>query len=287
MHNLITPEGIDQAYQAVLGRPADEGGRAHFQAVTKPYQLTVGRLMHILAQSEEFRSRPADEQRIALETIAKAAHPAEAVHWFHSITLPDGYVTNGMQKQEAVDAVFRHPVKGRSVLDIGAWDGFYSFGAEQRGAADVLSTDWFCWGGPGWGTKAGFDFAKSALKSRVRECEADLFSLDPAIHGTFDTVLFLGVLYHLVDPLGGLRKAAAMSRDHIIVLTHTWNNEIDKPLMEYAFNLNGDDTTFWYQNIACVKAMLSDLGFKRFDILDAPPGPENGQPRHVIHARRN
>ena len=48
------------------------------------------------------------------------------------------------------------------------------FAAEDRGARDVLATDHFCWGGPGWGTKAGFDLAKKARGSAVRDREVDI-----------------------------------------------------------------------------------------------------------------
>ena len=37
-------------------------------------------------------------------------------------------------------------VTGRSVLDIGAWDGKYSFLAEQEGAARVVALDHYAWG---------------------------------------------------------------------------------------------------------------------------------------------
>ena len=36
-------------------------------------------------------------------------------------------------------------LSGQSVLDIGAWDGFFSFESERRGANRVLAVDSFCW----------------------------------------------------------------------------------------------------------------------------------------------
>src|SRR4249920_1793425 len=92
---------------------------------------------------------------------------APAINWFHSLTLPGGENTAGVKSAEVLgveaDVVFRHGVTGKSVLDIGAWDGFFSFEAERRGAARVLATDHFCWSGEGWGTKAGFDYAHGRL----------------------------------------------------------------------------------------------------------------------------
>src|SRR5215469_11279321 len=83
---------------------------------------------------------------------APALSPPAA--WFHSHAFPDGEVVAGekpigvLEKEAGV--VFRHGVAGKSVLDIGAWDGWFSFEAERRGAARVLATDHFCWSGPGW-----------------------------------------------------------------------------------------------------------------------------------------
>ena len=53
---------------------------------------------------------------------------------------------------------------GESVLDIGAWDGFFSFEAERRGASRVVAADYYSWHGTGWGTgtgKAGFELAQA------------------------------------------------------------------------------------------------------------------------------
>jgi tRNA (mo5U34)-methyltransferase len=61
------------------------------------------------------------------------------------------------------------------------------------GAHRVLATDHFCWGGEGWGTKAGFDFWHQLLTSRVESLEIDLPAINPASVGTFDVALFLGV----------------------------------------------------------------------------------------------
>ncbi|MGP9813744.1 class I SAM-dependent methyltransferase [Rhodopseudomonas sp. NSM] len=286
-HVLINRDEIDGVYREVLGRPVDQAGLDHFGSLIVPYKMTKGRLMYILAGSEEFANRDDDSRNRVLSTIKSTVHPAERLHWFHSIRLSDGFVTNGMQQQDQVaELVFKHSVRGKSVLDIGAWDGYYSFEAERRGASDVLATDWFCWGGPGWGTKAGFDFAHAELNSKVRTAEVDLFQLDPAQHGTFDVVLFLGVLYHLVDPLGGLRKAAEMAADQLIVFTHTRNNGTASPSMAYVEGLNGDDTTYWYPNLSCITAILEKNGFTRFETLEGPVGPENGEPRHLVHAFR-
>src|SRR5690349_2768367 len=88
------------------------------------------------------------------------------VSWFHTMDLGNGIVTAGAGRPDLILPHLRLPQRldGKRVLDVGAWDGFYSFEAERRGA-QVLATDHFCWSGPGWGTKAGFDLAHEALNS--------------------------------------------------------------------------------------------------------------------------
>ena len=84
----------------------------------------------------------------------------------------------------------------KSVLDIGCWDGYWSFYAEQRKAARVLATDD---SGQNWAGSAGFNLARELLKSSV-EANLNLSVYNLQILGTkFDIILCLGVFYHLYD----------------------------------------------------------------------------------------
>src|SRR5678809_228920 len=91
-----------------------------------------------------------------------------ALRWYHRIDLGHGVVTDGVDNTPERLAKIKLPedLTGKSVLDVGAWDGFFSFEAERRGARRVVATDSFCWGGGGWGTKDGFELARRALGSR-------------------------------------------------------------------------------------------------------------------------
>ncbi len=68
----------------------------------------------------------------------------EALRWYHTIDLGRGIVTNGIDNTPLRLARLDLPSSfaGRSVLDIGAWDGFFSFEAERRGASRVVATDY-------------------------------------------------------------------------------------------------------------------------------------------------
>ncbi|MES1166466.1 MAG: methyltransferase type 11, partial [Pseudomonadota bacterium] len=120
-----------------------------------------------------------------------------AIRWFHRIDLGNGVVTPGPDDTAAKLARLKLPESfaGQSVLDIGAWDGFFSFEAERRGARRVVAVDSFCWSGDGWGTKQGFELARRALGSKVETRELEVLDLSPeTAGGVFDVVFFFGVL---------------------------------------------------------------------------------------------
>src|SRR5882724_4926833 len=92
--------------------------------------------------------------------------------WFHSIDFGDGVVSAGMKSRQIVEAeaeaVFAgFPVAGASILDVGAWNGFFSFEAKRRGAARVLATDSYVWSHPTYRGKETFDLAREALRLDV------------------------------------------------------------------------------------------------------------------------
>lgn len=191
------------------------------------------------------------------------------VNWYHQIDLGDGIVTPGVDDTPSRMTPLELPsdLHGKTVLDIGAWDGFFSFEAERRGASRVLATDSYCWSGEGWGTKEGFDTVSRIVGSRVEELEIDVMDLSRDRVGTFDLVLFIGVLYHLRHPLLAIERIASVTDDQLILDTHTAMTEETLPVMLFypGTELNNDATNWWGPNPAVVEAMLRDVGFRRID----------------------
>jgi tRNA (mo5U34)-methyltransferase len=171
---------------------------------------------------------------------------------------------------------------GQQVLDIGAWDGFYSFECERRGAAHVIATDSFVWRQPHIG-RHGFDYAHKALRSTVRAVEVDVLDLNNRTLGRFDTVLMLGVLYHMRHPLLALEKAFAMvAPGGLLVLeTHLDMINVDGPALAFyeGRELCDDETNWFGPNPPAVLAMCRAAGFKEVTIV-------HHDIRLVVHARR-
>ena len=120
------------------------------------------------------------------------------INWFHRVRLLDGTLTPGPAPvadkpwHYLVEAI---PFKGRSVLDIGCWDGAFSFLAEREGATRVVSLDNHdCMGG----AHDGYDFLHDHFQSKAEHVWGNVYGLPPE---NFDIVLCYGVLYHLSDPL--------------------------------------------------------------------------------------
>jgi len=215
---------------------------------------------------------------------------ADAIRWYHSIDLGGGVVTAGVDDSPFRLARVQLPesLHGKTVLDIGAWDGFFSFECERRGATRVVAADHFSWHGTGWGTKAGFTLAREALGSRVEDIDIDVMDLSPERIGTFDVVLFLGVLYHLRHPFLALERVASVTRDYLIVETVVDLVGFQRPAMAFypGRELNNDPTNWWGPNVPAVKGMLETLGFRAVTVPAQVPGAMYRAARALYHRVR-
>jgi tRNA (mo5U34)-methyltransferase len=223
--------------------------------------------------------------------VNKLQHEVDQLLWFHQIDLGGGVVTPGSDPTAGKIQTIGMPadLTGRSVLDIGAWDGAFSFEAERRGAKRVLATDSFVWAGQGWGSKSGFELARTALESRVEDALVDVMDLDPADLGTFDVVLFLGVLYHLRDPWAGLARVASVTAPGgmAIIETHVDMLHLVRPAIALypGSELNGDWTNWCGPNPAAVLALCEMAGFASAVVHATTPQVPPADPEEVTTAR--
>jgi tRNA (mo5U34)-methyltransferase len=264
-----------------------------------------------------------------MDTLTDRLDPAtkrrlvdEAGPWHHSIDLGDGVVTpGGKTLHHHHDELLRMqlpPLAGKSVLDIGAWDGYYTFMAEGAAASRVIALDHYAWsidyrkateytkrqylaGQPirafhtvpelwdpvGLPGKRGFDVASRALNSRAEVVVGDFMTLDLDALGTFDVVLFLGVIYHLEEPLRGLRRVRQVTGGLAVIETEAISLPHDGPLWEFVGNgrLNNDPTIFWLPTAEGLCEMCTTAGFSQVAVTAGPP--RTTQPtryRAVVHA---
>jgi tRNA (mo5U34)-methyltransferase len=164
---------------------------------------------------------------------------------------------------------------GKSVLDIGAYDGFFTFEAEKRGAQRIVALDRHP------PDHKGFALAHELLRSKAEYMSGSVYDLSPDIHGTFDVVLLLGVLYHLRHPLLALEKIHTVFREMLLVETHVLDNDFlyerqhipleglhpilkGSPLMQFYPNdeLHHDWSNWWAPTIECLRVMIESCGFR-------------------------
>jgi tRNA (mo5U34)-methyltransferase len=160
---------------------------------------------------------------------------------------------------------------GKTVLDVGAWDGFFSFEFERRGAKRVLAVD--VWGE---GAFKAFQLAREHFKSKVEFKRLDAHELSPDTVGTFDVVFCAGVLYHLRHPLHGLESLRSVTAGQLILDTyslvpavHEWVPHItffpgDKDAAKYAWHHGAFATKGWIVNA------LDAAGFARSEVVHEP-----------------
>lgn len=210
--------------------------------------------------------------------------------WFHSIDLGGGLVTPGRKSlavctAEASRIFDRIDLAGRTVLDIGAWNGFFSFEAKRRGAARVLATDSFVWTRPGIRARAAFELARQTLGLDVEAQLIDVSDLSPETVGEFDVVLYLGVFYHRYDTVEALGKVARLARDVLVVESRLDLRSLGRPAMVFypGNELNGDPTNWWGPNEDCIEALLQGHQFTEVEVGAHP----HARKRAIFHAWRS
>ena len=198
-----------------------------------------------------------------------------SVNWFHQIEIAPGIVTPGVDRSAEKLRWLNLPadLTGQRVLDIGAFDGFFSFECEKRGAAEVVAID--------AAPPPGFNVAHELLGSQVKFYALNIYDLTPETFGQFDLVLCLGVLYHLRHPLLGLERVHAVCRGRLILETAICDHHfvdatrashelaeiapalLPVPIAQFypGDELNGDYTNWWSPNIAALHGMLRSTGF--------------------------
>jgi tRNA (mo5U34)-methyltransferase len=228
--------------------------------------------------------------------------------WYHAIDLGDGVVTPGGKSVADISREWElfdlGDLSGQSVLDIGGIDGGYAFRAEQAGASPVAVLDHYLWAtdsdryhhiyeehkaagtvapapheSDAWHpdstpTRWRFDTARQALGSSVKALPLDFADCDLAAVGHWDVVFFLGVLYHMPDPIGIVRRLAAVTTRQAIIETEAIYIRSQPDALWRFFpggELNNDRSNWWAPNMNALLGLLGAAGFANTEILAGEP----------------
>jgi ubiquinone/menaquinone biosynthesis C-methylase UbiE len=114
----------------------------------------------------------------------------------------------------AVDAHFGSRISEIDCVDIGCHEGFYSLAMANQGVKHVTAVD----ARPENLKRARF-VADAMGVSNISYSNGRVETLAADQGRTFDLTLFLGVLYHVEDPMRCLRQVAAVTRELCVIET--------------------------------------------------------------------
>jgi len=221
--------------------------------------------------------------------------------WFYSFNLPDGSSSksygNGEldaihdTRRQMLDAVLseHYPdgLAGKTAVDLACHQGYFSVHMVNSGVESVLSID-----------ARPEHIEDTQLISRVMGIEnintlqSDVHLLDTDSLGEHDIVLCLGLIYHLENPIGALRKARALCKDVCIIETQVvpgmsgnvdWGNyQFVKPLhgvfgiIDETYETHGLEASITGICLAPSTEgllwILQNIGFSRTELLTPPDG---------------
>jgi tRNA (mo5U34)-methyltransferase len=247
----------------------------------------------------------AAERQVA-DLLPIDAEPAEAQatlekvpYWFHTFALnrDHGVYAPG----NARDHRYRMPAipesfDGLSVLDIGTFDGFYSFLAEARGAKRVVAVDneqYVDWVRARWGIELqggeGFRAIHELIGSAVEYRKLDALDLD-RLDESFDFIFCFGILHRveaprrLLEVLG--RRLSAGGR--VLIETHgVFEDRGDgNPVHRYGPGevYPRDEYVYWGFTAGGLEMLARKSGFRSFETVGAPM--IDGHPRIIGWLRR-
>jgi tRNA (mo5U34)-methyltransferase len=221
------------------------------------------------------------------------------INWWH--TIPVGvdegggtvYTPGKVPVYDYREFGIPEDLRGKTVLDIGSWDGFFTWTCEKLGG-EVTSIDTASETGGNWGGPRGWEFCRRVLDSRARLIyPLSIYDLPPELEEKFDVVLNFGVLYHLHHPMLALEKTFRATKRGGLAIFETAYDRRSSMIGLSHWSLwpgtDNDPTNFFYPTIKGLEAALQIEGFTdcRLHRIRGPrfnPIPREG--RMVMTARR-
>ncbi len=242
-------------------------------------------------------------EQLVADALAIDAAPDDAERvrdavalWFHTFALAPGIYTPGVARDHGyrLGVLGEDRFAGRSVLDVGAFDGFYSFLAERRGARRVVAVDneqYVDWVRARFGitvpAAAGFRAIAELTGSQVEYRQMDALHVRDLVE-RFDVALCFGILHRVTDPVALLQALAdvLMPGGEIVLETYGSRLASDTPAIEvrepgdvYA----RDEFTYWGFPAEGLRRLGRIVGLDDVEIVDEVQ--VDGHPRIVALLR--
>jgi len=198
--------------------------------------------------------------------------------WLYSVDLGEGIQTKGLfgpphtHIRKALKSI---DLQGRKVLDVGCWEGHWSFEIERRGASEVFATDYLV-GDPrakvledGRLELPTFRLAHTILNSSIKYYPTtSVYHINDLGIADFDVVVFCGVYYHLKHPLIALTRLREVLKDGGLIIVE--GPVVCGPAEPYArfyyHEALGDDASnWWVPTLPCLREWIECSYFELID----------------------
>jgi len=188
----------------------------------------------------------------------------------------------------AVVAHFGERLAQVRCLDVGCHEGYYSVAMARKGVREVLGIDV-----RETNLRKARFVAEALGLSNISYQQGNCEELDPSALGRYELCLFLGILYHLENPMLALRKVAAMTTELCVIETQVadevegaaeWGaREWTRPyhgilaLIDESGEFEAGNRETGASPLAtcpsprALEAMLKHAGFSRIDWIAPPP----------------
>jgi tRNA (mo5U34)-methyltransferase len=201
--------------------------------------------------------------------------------WFHTFALAPGIYTPGVARDHGyrLAVLGADRFAGRSVLDVGAFDGFYSFLAEARGARRVVAVDneqYVDWVRARFGVTLtggdGFRAIAGLIGSKVEYRRMD--ALDVTRLGErFDVALCFGILHRVTDPISLLRALVDVLAPGGEIVLETYGSHLpaDAPAIEVhepGDVYEHDDFVYWGFSPEGLRRLARIVGLDEVEVVD-------------------
>lgn len=212
------------------------------------------------------------------------------------------YETNAAQIETPVREALAEAGPGASAIDIACNEGWFAHRMLDWGAERVAASD-----------SRELNIRRARLirdhyeipPERLDLEVSDLFDLDPERLGTFDVVGLLGVLYHLENPMGAMRRARALTGSLCVIQSQVTgfdepialgyaDGEVRTAPASFAVHREADEDTA-LSPLAAMPGVLSLIpnrqaivemalaaGFASADVLEPPPEARQGDLDNVV-----
>ena len=273
---------IIEYYKDILCREPDKDGLDHYIKMANS-GTSLEKIRELFLKSDEYsflksnnylKYAPSFKTSFSDDEVKKMFDSVD--WWYHSFKIGNVENTNtksSLNYQMWVSSIIPENLENKTVLDIGAADGYYSFLCESRGAKKVVAVDWMEF--------TGFSILHKVLNSKVEfrklviddsnygftAIKSKIGTMDK-IKEKFDVVLLFGVLYHLANPIMVMQKLFK-NTSMLLIASHIVDSK--EPAMYYypeGSLLPGDTTNWWVPTPSCLTDVGKRIGFKTSDLVD-------------------